>query len=253
MASFPSATKTYTTKTNGQTVDASHVNDLQDEVTAIEGNLRGGSTNQVYVGGATPGYASTMALHRVESSQLQVSGPSTFANLQSGPSTFTGDLTASTIVAIGIPRPIAASTFATSSTSIVDLSTFTIVAPSQLDTLLIEYSVEASTVAINNLRLRNKTDGVSVCDLNDQAGLGDFVAGRSGIGMVQVRMAPSATTKILSKTEMHTSANTRIQQGQVATFVTAWTGTVEYALQGACSTTGGTLRGSYQVRRQPGA
>lgn len=252
-ASFPSATKSFTTKTAGQSIASAHVNDIQDEVTAIESNLRGGSTNQVYVGGGTPGFASTIAMHRVESSQLQVSGPSTFANIQSSNSTFTGDLTASTIVAIGIVRPIVSSTFATASTSIVDLSTFTVTSPNQLDSLLIEYSLEASTVAINNFRLRNKTDGVTVADLNDQSGLGDFAATRSGCGDVLVRMAPSATTKVLAKNRMHTSANGAITTGGVATYTTAWTGTVEYAIQGACSTTGGNLRGSCQVRRQPGA
>lgn len=35
-ASYPSSAKTYTTKTTGDTIAASHINDLQDEVTALE-------------------------------------------------------------------------------------------------------------------------------------------------------------------------------------------------------------------------
>ena len=42
-ASFPSGIKSYTTKLSGDTVQSSHVNDLQDEVTAIETALVGGT------------------------------------------------------------------------------------------------------------------------------------------------------------------------------------------------------------------
>jgi hypothetical protein len=40
-ASYPTSAKSFTTKTNTTTADASHVNDLQDEVTAIENDLLG--------------------------------------------------------------------------------------------------------------------------------------------------------------------------------------------------------------------
>lgn len=44
MASYPSATKSFTTKTDGpsQTIFAAHANDIQDEVVAIENDLRAG-------------------------------------------------------------------------------------------------------------------------------------------------------------------------------------------------------------------
>ena len=41
-ASYPSSAKTFTTKSNGGTIDASHINDLQEEVTAIEQDLLDG-------------------------------------------------------------------------------------------------------------------------------------------------------------------------------------------------------------------
>lgn len=51
-ASYPSSAKSFTSKSNGQTVDAGHINDLQLEVTAIENDLiagvpvsRGGTGN----------------------------------------------------------------------------------------------------------------------------------------------------------------------------------------------------------------
>ncbi len=41
-ASYPSSAKTFTTKNNGQVIDASHVVDLQLEVTAVENDLVAG-------------------------------------------------------------------------------------------------------------------------------------------------------------------------------------------------------------------
>jgi hypothetical protein len=38
-ASYPTSVKTYTTKNNGDSIQAAHVNELQDEVTAIETDL----------------------------------------------------------------------------------------------------------------------------------------------------------------------------------------------------------------------
>lgn len=41
-ASYPSSVKSFTTKTSGQTVASSHVNDMQDETVAVEGALLNG-------------------------------------------------------------------------------------------------------------------------------------------------------------------------------------------------------------------
>lgn len=41
-ASYPTSTKSFSTKTTGQTIAASHIDDLQDEVVAIEADLRAG-------------------------------------------------------------------------------------------------------------------------------------------------------------------------------------------------------------------
>jgi hypothetical protein len=41
-ASYPSSAKTFTTKSNNTTADASHINDLQLEVTALEQDLIAG-------------------------------------------------------------------------------------------------------------------------------------------------------------------------------------------------------------------
>ena len=70
MASYPTAIKSFTTKATGGTIQAAHVNDLQDEVTAIETDLiaglavaRGGTgqtaltANRVLLGNGSSGVA----------------------------------------------------------------------------------------------------------------------------------------------------------------------------------------------------
>lgn len=73
-ASYPTSAKSYTTKTNATTADASHVNDVQSEITAIETDLiaglpvaRGGTGNLtltqfgVLVGNAASAITATSA------------------------------------------------------------------------------------------------------------------------------------------------------------------------------------------------
>ena len=52
-ASYPSAIKTFATRSNGQTIDASHVNDLQDEVAALETALLNGLAHHLKFTDAT--------------------------------------------------------------------------------------------------------------------------------------------------------------------------------------------------------
>ena len=82
MPSYPDSVKTFTSKTSGQNIDPAHVNDLQDEVNAIEAGLLNGTARLNSSG-------STLA-------RLQVTGGSTFAGgLQSSNSTITGGLNSS--------------------------------------------------------------------------------------------------------------------------------------------------------------
>ena len=75
MASFPTSVKSFTTKNTGDVIQAAHVNDLQDEVNAIEAGYRNG-TAPLNAAGSTV-------------TSLVVSGGSTLATLSlSGASTF---------------------------------------------------------------------------------------------------------------------------------------------------------------------
>jgi hypothetical protein len=82
MATYPGGVKTFTTKTdNIDTVSASHVNDLQDEVNAIEDGLLNGSA-QLSCSNATAKALSVTGgstLQDATVNTLQVSSVSTFA------------------------------------------------------------------------------------------------------------------------------------------------------------------------------
>jgi len=88
MATYPGGVKTFTTKVDGagNKVFASHINDLQDEVTAIEDGLLNGTA--------------PVTSSRVTAAALQVAGGSTFTGAVrvAGTSTFEGVATFSTIV-----------------------------------------------------------------------------------------------------------------------------------------------------------
>lgn len=123
MASYPGAVKTFTTRSAGQTIEASHINDLQDEVNAIEAGIRNGTAplnssnstvavlvvtgtstltgNVSVLGNFNAAGASTMNT-LVVSGAFAVSGNSSLAaNLNvSGASTFGGDMIVVSTVAV---------------------------------------------------------------------------------------------------------------------------------------------------------
>ena len=79
-ASFPGAVKTFASRSAGQTIDASHVNDLQDEVNAIADGI---------INGSAPLNSS-----RITAPALSVSAGSTLTTLSvTGASTFAGTVT----------------------------------------------------------------------------------------------------------------------------------------------------------------
>lgn len=86
MASYPTAIKSFTTKNTGDIIQAAHVNDLQDEVNAIEAGLRNG-TAPLNAAGST--VTSLTVTGGSTLATLSVSGASTLATLNlTGASTF---------------------------------------------------------------------------------------------------------------------------------------------------------------------
>lgn len=74
---YPTGVFNPATRSNGQTIDAGHVNDLQTEVSAIETALLGTITHSVNVSGAST--LATLSAGASTLTTLSVSGGSTFA------------------------------------------------------------------------------------------------------------------------------------------------------------------------------
>lgn len=114
MASYPDAVKSFTTKNTGDNIAAAHVNDLQDEVNALEGGLLNGtarlnSSNSTHVNLSVTGGSTLGTL---------VAGASTLTSLQTGASTFTARPVA--------PPPHAAVVFLDSTVTLGSSATSTI-------------------------------------------------------------------------------------------------------------------------------
>ena len=115
MANYPTADPSFPTRSNGQSIDASHVNVLGDEIVAIGSALRGtlqhgvtiGSTHSLNVGGnstisGSVSIGGALSAGNSTVANLQVTGGSTFG----GTLTFSGLFTASSgvLVSTGVVR-----------------------------------------------------------------------------------------------------------------------------------------------------
>ena len=110
-ASYPTAAKTFASRSNGAVIDASHVQDLQDEVTAIESGLLNGTAPVLSSNITTPDVACsslTVGVHALLVGGISVAGASTISgNLQvSGNSTFSGSVAfTGTVTGIALNPP----------------------------------------------------------------------------------------------------------------------------------------------------
>jgi hypothetical protein len=87
-ASYPTAVKSFTVKSAGDTIQPTHINDLQDEVAAIEDGILNGTA--------------PLTSSNARVANLSVAGGSTLANLQAGNSTIAGTLTVTTIISTSV-------------------------------------------------------------------------------------------------------------------------------------------------------
>jgi hypothetical protein len=103
-ASYPTSIKSFTTKIQGDTVNASHINDLQDEVVAIETQLitQGTWTPAIASsGGGAATYSLQQGYYNQVGKRIYVSGIITLATK--------GTLAAGTITITGLPVAVAGS------------------------------------------------------------------------------------------------------------------------------------------------
>lgn len=91
MASYPNAVVSFTTKNNGDTIQASHINDLQSEVAAIEDGILNGSaplhSSNAQVNNLNVAGNSTVAGNLTVSGSFSVASLSLTGTLQSSNST----------------------------------------------------------------------------------------------------------------------------------------------------------------------
>lgn len=152
MASYPTSVFNPAIRSNGQTIDAAHVNDLQGEVTAVENALLGTITHS-----------------------LNVSGASTLATLQAAASTFS--------VRPVTPPPDAAKLFLQSAQELGSSADSTILWTSQ------DYLINSSlhSTASNPERLTPQSTGVYF--FSAQASIS---ANSTGVRQIQLRDSSAA-------------------------------------------------------------
>lgn len=121
MASYPTSVKTFTTKNTGDDILAAHINDLQDEVTAIEDGL---------LNGTAPFNAGPSTF-----TALSVTGGSTLTTVQAGNSTV-AHLSAGASTIAGL-NATAGSTLTTVQAGASTLASLNVTGGSTLDTLIV--------------------------------------------------------------------------------------------------------------------
>lgn len=140
MASYPTSVKSYTTKSDGagNKIFAAHINDLQDEVTAIEDGL---------LNGTAPVNSS-----RITAPSLQISGASTLASLVVTGNSTVGSLTTSSgVTERGRAKPMGewssyVGTFGASSGTWQVNSTYSLSYTAVGRTMTIAFSLQTSTL-----------------------------------------------------------------------------------------------------------
>ena len=184
-ASYPTGVKTFTTRSAGQTIQPSHINDLQDEVSAIEAGL---------LSGAAPLNSSNSTL-----ANLSVLGGSTLATLQvNGNSTIAGTLTVQTIVStsltsVGVTSAVrvSASTFVqyanASSYTRLGLDTKEYDLGSEFDSTTFTFTPKSSGYYSITARFRDLTNAIGIVYaglfVNDSLvcnGAASAIAGQTG-------------------------------------------------------------------------
>jgi hypothetical protein len=153
MASYPGAVKAFPARSNGQTIDAAHVGDLQDEVNAIEDGLINGLQHPLSVAGAvtvSTGGLTVSTGNVVLGQNLSVAGTSTLV----GDVAITGALTVGGAQVTGGTLPAAKVTH--SSTQAVAHATWTGLS---WDTEVYDSTGMHST-AVNSSRINMKSSGL---------------------------------------------------------------------------------------------
>jgi hypothetical protein len=154
MASFPTTAKSFASRSNGQTLDAAHVGDLQDEVSAVESGYLGGTAR------LNSSHSTVVA--------LSVTGGSTFA----GAVTFGGGIASTvsfassvTMVDLLITGSLVSNTALSGVQAFDDTQALT---STNTEAILYTRTVPANTLAVNGTTLRITACGTLAADTDSK-------------------------------------------------------------------------------------
>jgi hypothetical protein len=260
MPSFPTSVFSPTNKSAGQTIQAAHVNDLQDEVVAIEGGIRNG-TAPINSSGSTV-------------TSLSVTGDSTHGST----ATFSGKIAAgSTTVSIGdsttgfkelhcssiylggvafVPAiTVLKSTSGTHTAgSAANVSTVTISGLTASDYLLIRYVLRSSSQTTANPVFYHATDGVTLAQTNGGNNLTAANGALTGTCYIMHDVAFGSTRAIArdNGTAIGSAPTGEVASGHDVSLTTALTSSWELALRPGAVTAGGTFHYRVTVHKVAG-
>ncbi len=257
-ASFPTAVKTFTSRNAGDVIQPAHVNDLQDEVAAIETG---------YLTGTAP----LVSSHVSAAAGLSVVGNSTLAStitigtlpyifpssggstgqalviVSTSGSTMTLEWRAPTQGGLTLLKS-GNGTDATAGATTVDS-----VALSGLtanDSLKVQFQIEASSQSVGTVVLQHVTDTITLVPLSTSP----LAAGASAsvIGEAIVRQRQGNSTSITSVAQAMTGAPSRLDSYLITSPTTAWTGSWTLGLRHGGVTAGGTFKWAWSVHKLAG-
>ena len=256
-ASYPSAVKVFGSKATSDTIQASHVNDLQDEVNAIEAGLLNGTA--------------TLTSSNASVVNLSVSGNSTFGStMVIGTNTYIF----STVVAASTGLVLTAQTKSGSTITVgwqaagnqvtllkqnsgTDASAGATTVDSYAmasgltakDTLWVVVVADTLTQQTANVELYHVTDAINVLDLSQ----GVLAAGRGILSDVKIMQAQDASTHVIAAgTSRKFNAAGDASGANNPACATAWTGNWSLGLRHDGVTAGGSFRWKWSIYKVAG-
>ena len=240
MANYPTSVSSFTTKNSGDTIAASHVNDLQGEVTAIEDALKNGTAHNL-----KPSANATY--------DLGISGTAWRDGFFTRNVTIGGTLAVTGAATIGgLPVLLKANSGTSTNASAENVDTIAISGLTAKDTIVVYANMGSVAQITTSPLLYNSTDAVTI--VNITAG-NDIAAGAFIATHATIRQAQSGNTAVhaLSNAIQHAGGvSTARPRCEVPTFTTAWTGSWTLALRSGGVVAGGTFEWSWAVYKIPG-
>lgn len=271
MASYPGAVKSFTTKNAGDTIQPADVNDVQDEIAAMEAGLLNGTAP---LNSSHSTLASLSVTGGSSLASLQVSGNSTLASSitigglpyifpSAGGSTGQALVITSTsgsTMTLGWGSPavnaltlLHAASGNDSNAGATTVDSFAITGLTALDSLKVVFAVNSVTQATGTIiGPYHVTDGVF---MGDFATGNNIVGGGQAAGESVIKQTHLASTSVLGVTwdvRTYTGGSALEGNGYKPSLTTAWTGSWTLGLRHSGVTAGGTFHYSWAVYRISG-